>query len=340
MGGTMSSADHSSMRCCQVALSTADLTQSLGWYQRVLGFVTAGTRRHCEGPMFAAVPGLPEASFDVSCLVGGQSFAQIEMFQFARPTSRALPRHWRACDIGFSTVVVAVDDIDGVLERLAGIGQRAITPPLGNRGSRRVCVRDPDGILIELTENGDRSPSDGRSSDRNELPRIVGVTLSVSSLDNVRRFWVDVVGGEEVADGALHGPEHEALWGLTGAVCRRLLVRSGDFALEFAEYSSPAPRPPPDEYRISDHGILNVAIGSTDKLAFDALYDRAARAGFRGHTEPWTVPGVATVVYMRDAEGFSVELLHVPPSALGRMGFVANEERDEAVEASRSLVGA
>ena len=32
-------------------------------------------------------------------------------------------------------------------------------------------------------------------------------------------------------------------------------------------------------------------------------------------------PGVATVVYVNDDQGFSVELLHVEPQALERMGF-------------------
>ena len=34
------------------------------------------------------------------------------------------------------------------------------------------------------------------------------------------------------------------------------------------------------------------------------------------------MPDVATVVYLIDDQGFSVELLHIAPGALERMGFV------------------
>jgi hypothetical protein len=77
---------------------------------------------------------------------------------------------------------------------------------------------------------------------------------------------------------------------------------------------------------ISDQGILNVAFGTTNKREFDVVYGRAIASGFEGAAEPWTVPGVATVVYLTDTQGFSVELLHVEKEALVRMGFVPNDD--------------
>ena len=276
--------------------------------------------------MFAAVAGLPEASFDVWCLVGRQAFLQIEMFEFGLPHARPIPEQWRPSDIGYSTLGVRVEDLDSTLERLAAIGDRPLTAPLVDERGRRVCIRDPNGILVELVEDSFHS-SDTRPEADMVRPEIVSVTLSVASLDRARAFWVDVIGCQ-LGGQNLHTPEHEALWGLEGAVCERAVLRSGKLALELVEYSSPRPRPRPAEHRISDHGILNVAIGSTDKGAFDSLYARVLNAGLRANTEPWTVPGVATVVYLCDEEGFSVELLHVPPAALGRMGFIAND-RDQ-----------
>ncbi len=90
------------MPCCQIALSTADIARSHWWYRNALGFLPAGTRRHLEGPQWAAVPGLPEASFDVWCLVGRQPFCQIEMFEFMRPNPKQLPGNHRLCDLGYS----------------------------------------------------------------------------------------------------------------------------------------------------------------------------------------------------------------------------------------------
>ena len=76
-------------------------------------------------------------------------------------------------------------------------------------------------------------------------------------------------------------------------------------------------------YLLSDQGILNVALGSTSRDDFDRTYTNAVAHGVRGLTAPWTVPDLATVVYLADPQGFSVELLHVEPGALARMGFVA-----------------
>jgi hypothetical protein len=94
------------------------------------------------------------------------------------------------------------------------------------------------------------------------------------------------------------------------------------FVVELVEYLQPAVRRRPAGYLISDQGILNIALGCTEKALFDRVYERAVASGFHGITEPWTVPDVATVVYLNGPFGCSVELLHVPTTAFERMGFV------------------
>jgi lactoylglutathione lyase len=49
---------------------------------------------------------------------------------------------------------VTVDDMDGTLERLAGVGIEPERPPYSVReGGSRICfVRDPDEFRIELIE--------------------------------------------------------------------------------------------------------------------------------------------------------------------------------------------
>src|SRR5262245_6706000 len=90
------------MPLCQVALSVTDLGRSHQWYRSALGLLTAGDRRRRSGDAWAMVPGLPEASFDVWCLVDRQPFFQFEMFEFRRPRMRTLPASWRRCDIGYA----------------------------------------------------------------------------------------------------------------------------------------------------------------------------------------------------------------------------------------------
>jgi lactoylglutathione lyase len=55
---------------------------------------------------------------------------------------------------GYGHIAVAVEDLDGTLERLAGQGIEPEKPPYSVRegGSRLCFVRDPDGYRIELIE--------------------------------------------------------------------------------------------------------------------------------------------------------------------------------------------
>lgn len=57
---------------------------------------------------------------------------------------------------GYGHIALAVDDLDGTLERLAADGIEPEKPPYTVRdgGSRLCFVRDPDGYRIELIEKG------------------------------------------------------------------------------------------------------------------------------------------------------------------------------------------
>ena len=57
---------------------------------------------------------------------------------------------------GYNHIAVTVPDLDGTLERLAGVGIEPEKPPYTVRegGSRLCFVRDPDGYRIELIERG------------------------------------------------------------------------------------------------------------------------------------------------------------------------------------------
>jgi catechol 2,3-dioxygenase-like lactoylglutathione lyase family enzyme len=305
-----------SLPVCQIALSVTDLGRAHQWYRQALGFFAAGERRHRDEPIFAEVPGLPEASLDVWCLVERRPLFQLEMIHFERPRMRPIPDDWRPSDVGYSSIGLSVSDFDHALDRLTRTSGRLLTAPCGDRGDRRACLRDPDGILLELIET--------RSDASGTVATPTSVRLSVSDLDRAARFWVDGLGLEVASGVTLHRPEHEALWGLPGAKNKSLVVSAGDFFVELVRYESPAARARPAGALLSDQGILNIALGSTDVAAVERTLAQVTRAGYRPRRAPWTLPNVATVVYIEDDQGFTVELLHVHESALDRMGFVAS----------------
>ena len=83
---------------------------------------------------------------------------------------------------------------------------------------------------------------------------------------------------------------------------------------------SRAGRPWPDGYRISDQGLLNVAFGFRDRREFEAAYRRCEQAGLEPNGAPLRF-GAWSVVYVNDADGFSIELLHIEPWYERQMGF-------------------
>jgi catechol 2,3-dioxygenase-like lactoylglutathione lyase family enzyme len=310
------------MELCQIALSTTDLMRSAHWYCRTFDWVTAGRRRENEGDIWARVPGLPEAKFAVWCLVDpARQFFQFELFEFQRPRMRLQHPDARANDIGYSLIGIHVRDFDLAVARILQTGGQFLREPLGSSGERRVCLQDPEGVLIELMED---EPSGTYASHSSSQAEVRCVRISVHDLDHARRFWVDTLGLEEVTGVTLHTREHEALWHLSGCKRTTLLLRSGGTFIELVKYTHPVGRNKPAGYLLSDQGILNVALGTTDRGAFERLYAHTQRAGFRTCYPPWTLPEVATVAYLEDGRGLTVELLCVEPQALARMGFVAD----------------
>jgi len=318
-------APRASMPLCQIALSVTDLARTHHWYRRALGFFAAGRSRRLDAPELAVVPDLPEASLDVWCLVDRQDWFQFEVMEFRRPRMRLLDADRRPCDIGYAAIGLHVADFDEALDRFRRTSGRLLGAPIGPAGARRVCLRDPEGILLEIMEDDVRMSHAPRA-------RVEGfsaarfIRVSVPDLDRARRFWVDALGLVEATGVSLHEPEHERLWGLDGAATCSLLLWADDFLVELVEYTRPVGRDRPAGYLLSDQGILNVAFGSQERSDFDAALGRIRRLGFRTNSQPWTLDGVASVVYVTDDQGFSVELMHVEPGALAEMGFVAASE--------------
>jgi short-subunit dehydrogenase/catechol 2,3-dioxygenase-like lactoylglutathione lyase family enzyme len=308
------------LRLSQIALSVSDVRRSQRWYRDVLGLEPGGGTNLFAGPLSSMVQGIPRAASTCWWLVDRQDLFQVELFEFRSPLVRGLPPDWRPCDVGYTTVSFAVDDLDAAVERARDGASEPLTEPIGDPGQRRVCLRDPDGVLVELMEDDPRSP-EPRERPRPELGSVArAVTVSVPDLETSRRFFADVL-GLDVAEGfALHGPEHEALWGLDGAKCERVCLWADDFLVELVAYSDPAGCPWPEGYRISDLGLLNIAFGFRDRSEFDEACRRCAEAGVEGNGPPLHL-GAWSVIYVNDDQGFSVELLHVERWYEGQMGF-------------------
>jgi short-subunit dehydrogenase/catechol 2,3-dioxygenase-like lactoylglutathione lyase family enzyme len=307
------------VRLSQVALSVADLRRSQAWYREVLGLAPAGGTNLFAGPLASMVQGLPRAASTCWWLVDRQDQFQLELFEFRSPPTRAFASARRPCDIGYSLLSFHVDDLDAALARAAALDAAPLSEPIGDPGERRCCLRDPDGVIVELMEDDPRGrPRRGRP--RPEIGAVArGVRLSVPDLERSRRLLVERLGLPE-AQPQLHGPEHEGLWGLEGAERQSVSVWAADFLIELVEYREPRGEPWPPGYRISDRGILNLAFGFRERGEFENAYRRFRAAGCQPNG-PVLRLGPWSVVYVNDDQGFSYELLHVEPWFEGAMGF-------------------
>ena len=173
----------------QIAFSVVDLRLTERWFREGFGFAPAGgSRCMMSGPLAARVQGLPRAASTCWWLVGRNPWFQLELFQFERPVARPLPLDYRPCDIGYSRIGLWVADFDATLARLDGLGTRPVAPAIGANGRRRVFVRSPDGVYVEIMEH-DPIGADA-TRDRTACPVAVrSVTLSVPDLARSVAFF-------------------------------------------------------------------------------------------------------------------------------------------------------
>ena len=290
----------------QVCIVARDGARTARWYTEGLGMLPAG-RNVFFGRLSERVQAVPNPLFHAFWALDRQGFFQVEIFQYLKPRSQPRRLDWSPADWGYSTVGVHVRDFDAALERLAALGSLPYSDPLGAAGERRVCVPDPDGNLVELYE---RDPLDGLAPalERPDLDAAVRVvTVSVPDLDG---FCARAEAGLGLVreDVQLHGPEHEALWGLEGASRRAAVLRGGGVALEVVQYEEPIGRRWPEGYRLSDLGYKNVAVGYRDTGEFDRSFARAQQEGWTPHGTPLEI-GIFKVMYVDDPDGFDVEML-------------------------------
>jgi catechol 2,3-dioxygenase-like lactoylglutathione lyase family enzyme len=293
------------MQIAQIALSCRDHVASRAWYVECLGYLPSGGMDFDampEPPDVAAIQGLPEVSAELVWAVDGQEFFQLEFFRYRRPEPRPTCR--RACDIGYRAIGVHVEDFDAAL--------RCLSPPVGaivgEQGARRACFEDPCGVLVEVMEDGE-----ARSG-----PATRFVRASVPELEPALAYFADTLGMQR-HDRVLHGPEHEALWALEGAPPQLAVLSAGDLWLELACYDDAAPWP--EGYRLSDLGLVNVALGTRSREEYHAVRDRVTAAGYRVHQE--LEVEIGSTIYTENEQGFSVEIMYVDPAADAMTGFAS-----------------
>lgn len=99
------------------------------------------------------VTGLTFQRVEIAMMVTPDGHSRLEISRYLTPPSVADHRNAPVNALGYLRVMFAVEDIDGMLERLRKIGAQLVGEVVRYEDAYRLCyVRGPEGILIGLAE--------------------------------------------------------------------------------------------------------------------------------------------------------------------------------------------
>jgi catechol 2,3-dioxygenase-like lactoylglutathione lyase family enzyme len=144
-------------------ITVSNLERSLEFWQNVIGFEFSH-RAHQTGEMTEQITGVKGAELKLA-VVKAPGGHKIELLEYLAPTDRKKGAHLRPCDVGHVHVALTVENLDGILEKIATSGWKAAGKPqtlrVGpNAGKRVVYVRDPDGTTIEFMQQTSTTATD------------------------------------------------------------------------------------------------------------------------------------------------------------------------------------
>ena len=246
--------------------------------------------------------GLSKVSMSNRFLVDDRNLIQLELNRFRSPKPRPRPEGWRPHDVGISRLAIKVSNFEDTLARLKGAGFNPLTSELNVEGARRVCIHDPDDILVEIIESNLGELPDSTAS------RIAGIALSVPDLGRARQSYVESLGMRETQTPP---PYREALWGLDRAQRDIIALDAEGCWIEVAQYADPIPKPRPEDYLKSDLGLVHIGFRCRDRGEYDRTLKRAVDGGFE-RSERVLHFHLFKISYLRDDQDFTWELFFVP----------------------------
>ena len=139
--------------------------------------------------------------------------------------------------------------------------------------------------------------------------------ITVSNLERSLEFWQNVLGFGFSHRAHQSGEMVEQITGVKGAELKLAVVKApGGHKIELLEYLAPPDRNKHADLRPCDVGSVHVAF-TVENL--DPLLEKIAASGWKAAGKPQTLnygPNAGKrVVYVRDPDGTTIELMQQPP---------------------------
>ena len=137
-----------------VGITVADLDTVSAFFVE-LGFEVEG-RTFLEGKFLDAVVGIPDSRTEIVVLRPPGGGTGLELASFIRPDNEPGSPAAMANELGLRSVVLEVDDLPAIIERLAKDGY-GLVGGIGEHEHvwRMASVRGPEGIIVSLAERVD-----------------------------------------------------------------------------------------------------------------------------------------------------------------------------------------
>ena len=132
--------------------------------------------------------------------------------------------------------------------------------------------------------------------------------MSVPDLDEARRYYVDLLGLEELSSGSwAKSDQMDTIVGLRDSAGKSMMLGAGNTFIELFEFTSPDEGDVGDPPRASRFGYAHLCFDVDD---VGHVVNRLRSEGITFHSEPQSLFGVTTV-YSRDPFGNIVEFQHI-----------------------------
>ena len=135
-----------------VGITVADLDTVTAFFVG-LGFEVEGTKMFVEGEFLDTVIGIPDSRTEIVMLRPPDNGTSLELSRFIQPNHEPGSPGAMANELGLRNVAFEVDNLQAVVDRLAGDGYGLV----GGIGQYEhiwlmAYVRGPEGIIVSLAE--------------------------------------------------------------------------------------------------------------------------------------------------------------------------------------------
>lgn len=303
-----------------IGITVKDMNRSVRFYSEVLGFKKISDQEF-NGASFEKLEGLFGINMRVVRMQLGEEF--IDLTDHLTAGGRSIPEDQKSNDLFFQHIAIVVSDMDKAFEQLKRFNVEYVstspqTLPVSNvaaAGIKAFYFHDADNHNLELIyfPAGKGDPK-WQKKNSNIFLGIDHTAIGVSSTENSRKFYQDILGIERKGDSWNFGTEQEHLNNVEGASLHITGFRAAAGpGVEFLQYLQPGPgKKYPSDTRADDIWFWQTTLITNDAAL---LFHKLRTSGYAFVSKELVhihANGVHTVSFIvKDPDGHAVTVKEI-----------------------------